>query len=57
VRDHHHGAGFVREVAQLLHDRLVQARVKPRGGFVQEQQGRLGQQFLGHVDPLQLAAG
>ena len=47
----------VGQVPHLLHDRLVQARVQARGRLVQEQQRRLGQQLLRHVDPLELAAG
>ena len=55
--DHDDGAAVVREVAHLLHDGLVEPRVETGRGLVQEQQRWLGEQFQGHVDPLELAAG
>ena len=57
VRDHDDGPAVVREVAHLLHDRLVEPRVETGRWLVQEQQRRLSQQLQGHVDPLELAAG
>ena len=54
--DHDDGAAVVREVAHLLHDGFVEPRVETRRGLVQEQQRWLGEQFQGHVDPLELAA-
>ena len=47
----------MRQVPHLLHDRLVQAGIQAGSRLVEEQQGRLGQQLLGDVDPLELPAG
>jgi len=42
------------ELPTILHERLFQGRVQARGGFVEEQQQRLGQQLYGDADPLTL---
>ena len=56
VGDHDDGPAVVRQLGHLLHDRLVQAGIQARGGLVQEEQRRLGQQFQRDVDPFLLAA-
>ncbi len=57
VGDHDDGSAVVGEAAQHLHDGAVHAGVESAGGFVEEQQGRLGEQFEGDADALALAAG
>ena len=57
VGDHDDRAAVVSQVAHLLHDRFVQARIQTGGGFVQEQHRRFGQQLQGDVDPFELATG
>jgi hypothetical protein len=57
VRDHDDGAVVVGELAQRAHHRPVHARVEPRGRLVEEQQGRLREQFERDARALALAAG
>jgi hypothetical protein len=57
VRDDDHRSAVVGQVPHLFHDRLVQAGIQAGGRLIEEQQRRLGQQFLRDVDPLELPAG
>ena len=57
VGDHQDRAAVVGEAAEQLHDVAVHARVEARGGLVQEDQRRLGEELQGHRDALALAAG
>lgn len=57
VGDDDDRAAVVREVAQHVHHRAVHAGVEAGGGLVQEEQGRLGEQFQGDGDAFALAAG
>ena len=57
MSDHDDRAAPVGQLAQFLHDLLVQGRVEAGRGLVEEQQGRLGEQFQGDRDTLALPAG
>ncbi len=56
VRDQRHGAPAVGQPAQRVHQLLLQSRIKPRGGFVQKEHARLGQQLHADRDALALPA-
>ena len=57
VGDHDDGPAAVREQPQLPHDLLVQGRIQTRGGLVQGEQRRLGEQLQRHRGALALPAG
>ncbi|GAB3894005.1 hypothetical protein GCM10029964_071670 [Kibdelosporangium lantanae] len=54
---HDHGPAVVGETAQGPHHRLVHPGVQAGGGFVEEQQGRAGEQFQGHARTFALPTG
>jgi len=56
MRDQHHRAPGIGQPAQRVHHLLFQPGIQARGGFVQEEQPRPGQQLLRDAHPLALAA-
>lgn len=55
--DDHDGPLSLGQAAQYVHDSLVQAGVETRGRFVEEEQGRPGEQLHSNGGPLTLTAG
>ena len=57
MRHHHDHAAGVGESAQHRHDGPVQCRIQSRGGLVEHQQRRAGQQLQGDRHTFALPAG